>query len=396
MKKTAYYKIPEIIIKKLYRRIDNDEQELLDHWLSLSNENIRLYEELKNRKNFLSQYQAYKTIKNDLAWERINAKLQKNTSASKRALLLPAILKYAAILLIPLAIASVYYIYDTNRSYTLAEIIQEDNPLNLQEATLVLDDGRLLDLTKINPDTLTKISGARIDKEIATINYNKDTDEVKSPNLNTLVVPKARVYSIVLSDGSRVWVNAASSLKFPSVFTDKERKVELTGEAYFEIARNEQKPFIVSVDGMDVEVLGTEFNVSAYRSDESIQTTLVQGAVKIKVASSEMKMNPGEQVLFSKNEKKLEKKEVNTLLYTSWKEGKYIFEYQDLESVMKKLGRWHNIEVFYEDESTKQYHFTGTLKKYDDISKSLRIIELATNIEFEVTKDVVVVKGVRQ
>ena len=132
-------------------------------------------------------------------------------------------------------------------------------------------------------------------------------------------------------------------MKFPSVFTDKERKVELTGEAYFEIARNEQKPFIVSVDGMDVEVLGTEFNVSAYRSDESIQTTLVQGAVKIKVASSEMKMNPGEQVLFSKNEKKLEKKEVNTLLYTSWKEGKYIFEYQDLESVMKKLGRWHNI-----------------------------------------------------
>ncbi len=395
MKKIDYFKIPDIIIKKIYQQASQSEISLLNHWLDESKENQELFKRIGERKDFSKRRNKYSSIKDDIAWQKINTRLSQQPFP-KIIPLYYKILRYAAVLLAPFIIASVvYYIYEETREYTLAEMVQESNPLDLQEATLVLEDGsRLLNLMDVNADTLQKLTGAKILPGNNSIRYDQKIVRNNSlfPKLNTLIVPKARVHNIVLSDGTKVTINAASSLQYPVFFNDESRLVKLTGEAYFNVAKDKNKPFIITTNGMNIEVLGTEFNVSSYGTDNEIVTTLIEGSVKVKVGTTEMTLQPGEQAILFKKKDTIAKKMVNTELFTSWKDGRYIFEYENLESVMKKIGRWYNVEIFYDDEQAKQYHFKGTLNKYDEIKNTLYIIELATNLEFEITKTTVLIK----
>jgi hypothetical protein len=392
MKEKNYFKIPEIIIKNLYLEISHQEEELLSLWLNDADKNKQLYKDLEEHNKVLSKYKDYTMIKDELAWKQINAKLQSNETVVRS--LFSNLLKYAAVIVFPLMIASFfYYQYNVNKEYTLAEIMLEENPLELQEVTIVLDNGRLINLKEVNTDTLAKLSGAQIINN-KTLSFN-NKEIAKLDFLNrfiTLIIPQAHVQQTILPDGTKVWVNASSSLQHPVLFNDSIRKVKLVGEAYFEVTKNENKPFIVSVNGMDVRVLGTEFNITAYKSDDFIETTLVEGSVQVYIGSYKFILKPGEQLQFQQEKDSVIKKKVNTNIYTSWIEGKYIFEYETLDNVMKKLARWYNVEVFYDNISAKKLHFSGTLNKYDTINKTLHIIEIATKIKFDITDTTVLIK----
>ena len=177
---------------------------------------------------------------------------------------------------------------------------------------------------------------------------------------NTLVIPVGGLYELELSDGTRVWLNSVSQLRYPVQFTGKERKVYLFGEAYFDVRTDSLRPFVVESGGMNVRVYGTEFNVTAYR-DEKLRTTLVQGKVGIKVdGEKELLLRPGQMAEYDAQTKHLEVQEVNTYLYTAWKEGTFAFKDETIEEIMGRLSRWYDLNVFYANEEVKKQLYDGS------------------------------------
>ena len=214
----------------------------------------------------------------------------------------------------------------------------------------------------------------------------------RMPEWHTLQVPRGGEYKIVLDDGTEIWLNSASELKYPAHFVGNERRVCLVGEAYFQVARNEAAPFIVETRDMDVKVLGTSFNVSAYEDEENSHATLVEGRVEVddKINGEKVTLTPGEQALLQGKEMVV--REVNTKLYSMWRLDRFTFASEDMEGVIRKLSRWYNVNFFFSNSSMKQKRFTGSLPKYSDISQVLKMIEMTTDIKFQVKGNTIIIQ----
>lgn len=209
---------------------------------------------------------------------------------------------------------------------------------------------------------------------------------------NTLVIPVGGLYELELSDGTRVWLNSVSQLRYPVQFAGKERKVYLSGEAYFDVKTDSLRPFIVESGGMNVRVYGTEFNVTAYR-DEKLRTTLVQGKVGIKVdGEKELLLRPGQMAEYDAQTKHLEVQEVNAYLYTAWKEGTFAFKDETIEEIMGRLSRWYDLNVFYANEEVKKQLYDGIIPQVKDFEDVLRMIEGTATIHFEIKGNTVIVR----
>ena len=209
---------------------------------------------------------------------------------------------------------------------------------------------------------------------------------------NTLVIPVGGLYELELSDGTRVWLNSVSQLRYPVQFAGKERKVYLSGEAYFDVKTDSLRPFVVESGGMNVRVYGTEFNVTAYR-DEKLRTTLVQGKVGIKVdGEKELLLRPGQMAEYDAQTKHLEVQEVNTYLYTAWIEGTFAFKDETIEEIMGRLSRWYDLNVFYANEEVKKQLYDGIIPQVKDFEDVLRIIEGTATIHFEIKGNTVIVR----
>ena len=183
-----------------------------------------------------------------------------------------------------------------------------------------------------------------------------------------------------LADGPRVWLNAESRLRYPVVFMGEERKVEMEGEVYFEVAKNREKPFIVTVNGVDIRVLGTSFNVSAYQ--EEVVTTLVEGKVQLKRGDEQVVLSPNQQAIWSDDKFKV--KQVDARNYVLWKEGIFYFEDVDLERILDDMARWYNVNIFYMNSTLKKMKFSVEIKRYEDINEILRRIEQTKRVKFEI------------
>ncbi|UYQ94140.1 FecR domain-containing protein [Chitinophaga horti] len=199
---------------------------------------------------------------------------------------------------------------------------------------------------------------------------------------NTLVTPRGGQYRIQLPDGSEVWLNAASSLRFPTVFDGPEREVQLKGEAYFEIAQNSQQPFRVKVDDMTVQVLGTHFNVMAYADEQHVRTTLLQGAVKVMQGSSSLHLRPGQQAEARGTQALQLREGVNLEQVVAWKNGYFQFNHEPLEGVLRQIGRWYDAEIVYEGKVPDR-EFGGQISRNSSITEVLKMLEL-TNVRFRV------------
>ena len=199
---------------------------------------------------------------------------------------------------------------------------------------------------------------------------------------NELIVPRAGESQLILADGTKVWLNSESKLTYPIVFAGEERKIVLEGEAFFEVAKD-RKPFIVSTWLGEVRVLGTSFDIKAYREEEKVFTTLVAGKVCFS-GSQTVEITPGEQVIaFSTGEVK--KRSVNVAEYMGWKNGLFVFENQRLEEIMTTLSRWYDVTVEYQDERLKEIEFTGDLKRYDHINRFMNVITTTGEVKYTIT-----------
>jgi len=272
--------------------------------------------------------------------------------------------------------------------YNLSQQIE-----NLEESSLIMADGKIVSLTSsVEKDSINEVDGTQITKFETEIRY-ASTKPVKQKEIqyNTLITPKSKVFNITLSDGTKVWLNASSAIRYPVQFTSVTRKIHLCGEAYFEVAKEIGRPFIVTTDRMDIEVTGTSFNVMAYPNDNFVEATLIEGEVTIKTAKRDLTLTPGVQAKLNKTLNDLTAETVNIDLYTSWKEGLYIFEYENIKNVMTKISRWYDFEIIFDELINEKLHFSGTLHKYNDLRQTLNIIELTTNVKFEISGKTIIV-----
>ena len=223
------------------------------------------------------------------------------------------------------------------------------------------------------------------DTAIHLLSYQKDSSrEIDEVFYNEVHIPKGGEYALMLADGSRVWLNAETTLRFPVQFAADKREVFLEGEACFEVTRNERCPFLVRTPQRTVEVLGTIFNVCAYPSDPYWHTTLVSGKVKIDTDESSCILSPSEQYLENRETGEKEIRQVRASEYLSWRLGKISFRGECLENIIQKLERWYDFQIFYANDEVRHMRFRGVINKYDPFDVVLRKLERTTDIRFDI------------
>lgn len=263
------------------------------------------------------------------------------------------------------------------------------------EAYLTRSDGSKVALKDIQIGIVTDTGAAIVNKAkngLLVYNLNKSTQSKGNRAklaYNTISTPAGGQYAVVLADGSKVWLNALSSIKFPEVFNGNERKVELQGEAYFEIAKNRAMPFKVISRSQVVEVLGTHFNINAYHDEKSVVTTLLEGSVKLSLTNNhEVKMlKPGQEARVVDH---IQISDVNTEQSIAWQNDKFNFSGDDIGVIMRKISRWYNVEVEYQNNITTET-FVGTVSKYEDIKRVLASLELTGLVHFKIQERKVIV-----
>ena len=249
-------------------------------------------------------------------------------------------------------------------------------------AKLTVASGDVYHLDSLNQVDLVTSLAENNGKEVVFTDRQLE-ERVREIRYNKVEIPRGGEYQIVLGDGTRVYLNAQTELRFPESFANSEQRlVYLSGEAYFEVAKNPSKPFIVQCKDYAVKVLGTSFNVNSYEGDETSKTTLATGKVEIDMDGKQTILNPGQQAIIKDGEVNV--KEVDVEVYTTWMYENFRFKSESIQEIMTKLSRWYTIDVFYMNEAVKNYHFTGYLPRYAKIADVLELLSLTTNIKFDV------------
>ena len=266
------------------------------------------------------------------------------------------------------------------------------------QAVLILAKGERIDLTSGRTDSLPGQVGVHVLRDSArSVVYERREEQAGNPEYNTLVVPRQGEFQVVLADGSKVYLNSESEIRYPTFFAGGERRVYLKGEAFFEVTSDTSRPFIVNVGEMDVRVLGTRFNVNAYVPERAIRTTLVSG--KVRVSDREDKaavvLEPGQQAVWKKNG--LTMREVDALAVSAWVDGKFYFEEgMTLEEITEQLQRWYDIDFFFASERVKHFVFAGMIKKEYAANEIFSIIEKAARVKFTVNGRTVAVSELKR
>jgi transmembrane sensor len=389
------FEIAELIFRLIRNEITTEEKEILDQWLAEKPENIELLENITNEENINNKMSIYMSYDKQKAWDRINNTI--NLTRQNQKVFVLRILKYAAAILFPFIIGGYILLHITNKN-KLSDFSQIKT--GTQKACLILESGQAISLGDQVQKKIISGSVSTIIDTNNTLSYEKKTVlfEEKQEIFNTLQTPQGGEYNLILADGSRIWLNAASEIKYPVSFNDTVRMIYLKGEAYFEVAHNESQPFIVVTNNIEITVLGTSFDVMAYNDESKVKTTLVQGNVMIEtIAESiynrkEVHLQPGQQAILDIASSALDVKKVDTEIFTAWKQGKFVFSNETLDEIMRKLQRWYGFETRYDENELKNYHFSGTLERYDNISNILKMIEMTTQIKFEAKDNIITVK----
>ena len=316
--------------------------------------------------------------------------IRARTAQGQRVVKMPMLRWVAAAAVLIVLSFTAYFFYSGNdRPHVVKKTLppalnaaQEVSPGG-NKAILTLADGTKVILDSAQNGTITQVGGVQVIKlSNGQLLYDPRKATPGQVQYNTITTPIGGQYQLVLADGSRVWLNAASSLRFPSFFSGSERSVELTGEGYFEIAHNPSMPFHVNVNDMKVAVLGTHFNINSYADEEVMKTTLLEGSVKVERHGQKELLKPGEQVVFDLSTNDMQKKrQVDIEEVIAWKEGRFRFTNMSIEQIMRQVARWYNVDIQYNGKITGDL-FSGDVSRQDDVSELLEILEATKSVSF--------------
>lgn len=362
-----------------YCRHELSHAELLElkGWLEENAEHRQEFDHLMAKYKTARRVGCWDAIQEEKAWNNITQQLL--TTRKTRII---RWWRYAAVILILIGLGTVYYTLhnDTACDDTYAMQFAPGS----RKAILRLSNGQEVNLTADTNCVLTEKNGARITVGGQEhIIYDAEGSNREELVYNTIIVPRGGEYSLVLADGSRVWLNSETELTYPAVFSKQERHLILKGEAFFEVAQDTSRPFIVESRHNRVEVLGTRFNVSAYDDLSPVKTTLLQGCVKITNGHDHLLLRPGEQAVCSENG--LESHPVDAKMIASWVYGTFEFENMTLAEITDQLGRWYDVDFLYENLALKAITFTGAATRYKDLGFMLSMLEQLSGVRFIVT-----------
>jgi transmembrane sensor len=401
-------KVGDIIIKYLKgQKLTDDESQELDAWKANSVSNQKLFEHLANGDiSFQEELALYakaeseKFSQGDKVIEGLFPNAVEEISPFRRkgrVISIRSLLKYAAAIILIASAISYWYFVRTQKTDIAKTTIntipaKTDIAPGGNKAVLVLGNNEQIDLSNASNGNVAQQGNTKVVKT-ADGELKYQTSGTKSKvYFNTVITPKGGQYQLTLPDGSKVWMNAASSLRFPTVFAGNERMVELTGEAYFEVAPSTslrtgaKMPFIVKLKNeMKVQVLGTHFNIMAYEEEKEIKTTLLEGAVKVSKASSLAMLQPGQQAVIANvsNEGQIKViKNADIDEAVAWKNGLFNFNNADLKSVMRQLERWYDVEVEYQG-NVSDFEFLGKIPRNMNLSQVLSIFQ-KQNVRFKI------------
>ena len=391
-KEKNIFQLARIIAASLKGNANDEEQRTLREWLSVSTRNKKIYDEFKDGKRLEQKIVESQQInwKND--YQHFITKRQR-TRKNRR---MKTIIRYAAILTLPIVAAGIFLLQKNDRQtiVSISEVIKPGE----HKAVLITGGGERITLSDSTLSPIQEQNGMIVNVTNNKVSYILPEDSLctqGSPIFNTLQIPRGGEYFLTLADGTEVWLNAETEIRYPVQFTGDKRVVYLDGDAYFTVAPDKNKPFTVVSTHASVSVLGTQFNFRAYPDERDVQTTLVSGSVIMQSEKykQQIKLVPGEQGVLEKNSAKLMKQEVNTYLYTAWKDGRFAFRDARLEDLFNILARWYDLSVFYQSPEAKDIRFTGDLNKTDDFKSILKIIEQNERVIFTVNQRTVFIQA---
>jgi len=390
--------ISRLLYKYLQGTLTSEDGAKLERWKNQSSENLEFFESLsKEARPARSMARSRAASLEERIFNKIRATqelpgLERNVKRIR-----PVWWKYAAAAAVAGIVIS-YGIHRTNNGSPKPSYVQIEKPQVLDVhppdanyASITLADGQIVNLNGAASGWLATQGKVQVIKTAeGVIVYKSATAKVKDvPQLNTLSNPQgSNAIGIVLQDGSKVWLNAGSSLTYPAAFTGRERKVFILGEAYFEVAKNKAMPFRIMKESMMVEVLGTRFNVNAYRNEPSMKVTLLEGSIRISSGNVSGVLKPGQQAKVNENNINVSS-DINVDHVMSWKSGYFSFENASLKEVMRQIARWYNIQVIYDGELSDE-RFGGELRMDSKLSSVLKVLQ-KSGVKFRIETNRVVV-----
>ena len=369
--------ILSILIARHLNEASEEEKERLNTFLEAHPEQLGVIHEYSR---MLEELDASRKIDANTAWSVISNAALARRNQKKVQSLWRQWLPYAAVL-VPLMVASLFYLFSISRSTDVRDEQVADllSSARQPRATLVLSSGETLSLGDASRGSIFEKDGARFSQdETDQITYSEAT----TVSTHSLITPRAGEYRLVLPDGSSVFLNSDSRLDFPTAFTGNERRVYLSGEAYFSVATQTDRPFVVSTPCMELIVTGTSFNLSSYPEEAAI-TTLVKGSLSISNRQhKDIQLNAGQQAVFADESSPAEIAYVNTSHFTSWVDGLLIFHDMSLAELAKRIERWYDVEVGFADSVSPGVHFTGAMQKDKPVGYLIDLIEQTSEVSF--------------
>lgn len=377
--------IIELIYKSIIANLSAQEQDELEVWRKADPRNEATYRRLLDIHYLERECRKLDAVNSARAMSDMQARLHiahKQHTSSLRWKYIAAACVFLLCTAVGITLWNTYYLPQKahNPLTDTADILQL--PPGKTQATLVKQDGTVL---RLDADSVRN-------SYLLSQQYLSDSKE-RASQINELTIPRGGEFKIVLEDSTVVWLNAESQLVYPESFARGERRVKLSGEAYFKVAHDSKRPFYVEAGGMAVKVYGTEFNIQAYNDDNAVYTTLVSGSIALLPSAEsmpELLLTPGHQAIFRNEDRSTSVRPVDTNTVISWHNGHFSFEEQTLEQILRMLSRWYNFDYEIKDKELAKTIFKGNAERYVQLSEILTVLEKSGGIRFHIKKDKVI------
>jgi len=390
-----------IIIKFFSQEIEKTEMEQLDNWLK-NTENRKEFQRLQ-KLWFGAGILSDASVNKERGWNKYQMFIQNSQdekslkiSCSKSVM---SFFKYAAIMVgVLLGSYLLYTSTDLNENYSVVADFTEMKAPKSEDVFIKMESGELVTFGEKEVKEIKASDGTLVHKGIGEkVEYHQDEELVQKAVYHELGVPRGKKVDLVLADGTHVWLNSESVLRYPTRFDKNERVVQLEGEAYFDVAKNRDKPFIVKTSDLNVRVLGTSFNLSSYKSDESIALTLVEGKVGLYKTDSKydqkkaLVVRPNQRANYSKRAKQIDLSNCDPSIYCGWREGKLRFKNEKFETLIIRLERWYDINIINKNSSIENIAFTGDFES-EDIEHVMETLKINVGIDYQIDDDLIIIR----
>ena len=372
-------RIRDLILRSVHSSLGGEEERELEAWRKASPRNEETFRKLVEQRFSPEEYARYRQARQSDDWPELRRKLRKRGRV--RYLSGGWIARYAAVLLVGV-VAAWWLARSEDEPVPPVTVARQEILPGEMKAVLRLESGERIALGKRAERQDERLAVRGISERDSALVYGEQPE--RRVERHVLTVPRGGEYVLTLADSTRVWMNSDSELRYPSRFEGGERRVSVTGEAYFQVAKDESLPFIVEAGGAAVRVTGTEFNVMAYPDDGRVETTLVSGGVDVEANGQTRRVAPGSQAVYDKASGSLDVRAVDLALYTSWKDGLFEFRDMPLGAVARQLERWYDVEILFADPAVADIRFTGAVKKMKPLAFILDIIQGTRSVDYRI------------